>query len=146
MNAQNEEKNMLKMAQGFLGYSDEEMMAFKSNPRNLEFLTKVPDLMNTQFFFKVVRAHGCASLHKAGQQILINGDGSISPSQNPEKVCIYLLQAISPMLLSAQEFVCAGLDPNHLKFKTAGCFDTGVTCGGLGNVVVEMTSRKIVVE
>ncbi len=132
----------LDFAQAYLDYSDEQMDFFKNNPRNMEILPKMAQLMNTDFIFEVVDAHGCLCQHKAGQKIIINGDNSISKNQGPEKVCIYLLHTLTMIIFSAQELIYAGLDPNQIKFKKLGCFDTGVKCGGVGNVIVEFSSNN----
>jgi uncharacterized repeat protein (TIGR04076 family) len=137
-----EQDMMLEMVKDHLNYTEEEMAAFKTNPRNLEILDKVPELLNTIFEAVVVEAHGCACQHQVGQKIMINGDGSIASGRCPEKICIYLLQALGPIVFGAQEFLYAGLDPNRLRFKQVGCFDIGVKCGGLGHVTVAFTSQK----
>ena len=31
----------------------------------------------------------------------------------------------------------AGVDPNEMRFKRAGCFDVGVKCGGWGRIVLQ---------
>ena len=133
-----ETKQMLRGVQEMLSYTDEEMKMFLSDKRNLEFLKRVPDLLGHTFRFRVVLAHGCACRHAQGQHIAINGDGSINHDACPERTCIYLLQALVPMVFAAQEFVYSGLEPEKITFRHAGCFDTGVMCGGLGNVAVEM--------
>jgi hypothetical protein len=34
-------------------------------------------------------------------------------------------------------------DPNEVMFNTSGCFDTGPSCGGRGNVVVKMYAELV---
>ena len=138
----NKQDMMLEMVKDHLNYTEEEMTAFKANPRNLEILDKVPELLNTIFTAEVIEAHGCACQHQVGQKIIINGDGSIASDRCPEKICIYLLQALTPIVFGAQEFLYAGIDPNLLRFKQVGCFDIGVKCGGLGHVTMAFTSKK----
>ena len=133
---------LLEMTQAYLNFSDEQMDLFKTNPRNIEILPQIPNLLNTEFTFEVIEAHGCICQHKAGQKIIINGDGSVSKDQGPEKVCIYLLQSLALATFAAQEFIYAEIDPNKLKFKRLGCFDTGINCNGVGHVVVEFKSKK----
>ena len=64
---------LLEMTQAYLNFSDEQMDVFKTNPRNLEILPQIPNLLNTEFTFEVIEAHGCICQHKAGQKIVING-------------------------------------------------------------------------
>jgi uncharacterized repeat protein (TIGR04076 family) len=135
------EAQLLEMAKAFFKYTDAELATVMANPDYRTMLQKAPQLMQTDFVFEVDRAHGCACQHEVGQQIVINGDGSIHCRESPEKVCLYLLNAMGPIVYGAQEFIFAGLDPNALKFKTVGCFDTGVQCGGFGHVTVRFGAR-----
>ncbi len=137
-----EQDVLLDMARVHLNYTHKEMEVFKANPRNLEVLHKMPNLLNTIFTAEVIEANGCVCKHQAGQKINICGDGSLLSGQCPEKVCIYLLQALGAIIFSAQEFIYAGLDPNQMKFKEVGCFDVGLKCGGLGHVIVAFSSEN----
>ena len=123
-------------------YTDEEMAMVASNPKYRRMLEKAPQSIMTQFIFEVDAAHGCAQQHQRGQTIVVNGDGSLACRNSPERICIYLLQALIPITFAAQEFIYAGLDPNTLKFTKVGCFDTGVRCGGFGHVSVAFKSRQ----
>jgi len=48
------------------------------------------------------------------------------------------LNAIVPQIFAAKEFLYAGIDPNEIRFKRAGCFDVGIECEGWGRVVMEI--------
>ncbi len=133
---------LLEMARVHLNFTQEEMEELKANPRNLEVLQKMPELLSTVFTAEVISASGCVCLHQVGQKINICGDGSLIAGQCPDKVCIYLLQALSMIIFSSQEFLYAGLDPNQMKFKEVGCLDTGLKCGGIGNVIVAVSSKN----
>ena len=50
-----------------------------------------------------------------------------------------VLIAPSSMIFAANELFYAGVDPNEMRFKRAGCFDVGVQCGGWGRVVLELS-------
>ncbi|MEE9400694.1 MAG: hypothetical protein V3V32_01600 [Dehalococcoidia bacterium] len=41
-------------------------------------------------------------------------------------------------IFASNELFYAGVDPNEMRFKRAGCFDVGVRCGGWGNIVMEI--------
>jgi uncharacterized repeat protein (TIGR04076 family) len=138
----NEQDAMFDMARVHLNFSHEEMEVFKKNPRNLEVLNKFPDLLNTIFTAEVIEAGGCACQHQVGQKIIISGDGSLLAAQCPDRVCVYLLQALGPIIYSAQEFIYAGIDPNQMKFKEVGCLDVGLKCGGIGHVGVAFSSKN----
>jgi hypothetical protein len=42
------------------------------------------------------------------------------------------------MVFAANEMLYAGVDPNEMRFRRAGCFDVGLQCGGWGRVVLEL--------
>ncbi|MFQ6676882.1 MAG: hypothetical protein ACE5D0_01060 [Fidelibacterota bacterium] len=56
----------------------------------------------------------------------------------PKKICVYALNAISTQIFTANELLYAGVDPNEMRFKRAGCFDLGLECGGWGRIVKEI--------
>ena len=53
-------------------------------------------------------------------------------------ICVYALNAITMQVFTAGELICAGVDPNEMRFKRAACFDVGLECGGWGRVVMEI--------
>lgn len=120
-----------------LGYSDEELALFQGDPRNTRVLTIAPDMMSKTIVFEVVKSCGCNSQHQQGHRFFFSGDGNLLTKMAPSKVCAFLLPNMCQMIYGMHELWYAGIDPNELTFKRAGCFDVGVHCGGWGNVVVE---------
>jgi uncharacterized repeat protein (TIGR04076 family) len=124
-----------------LGYTDEEMKAFRENPRNEVVLSKAPELLDKTIIVEVVESHGCNSQHKVGDKLYFDGAGNLLTKLCPKKVCIYALNASTSMIFASNELLYAGIDPNEMRFKRAGCFDVGVQCGGWGRVVLELSVR-----
>jgi uncharacterized repeat protein (TIGR04076 family) len=133
-----------ELLQQHLGYSEEEMDLFGKNPRNLDVISKTPALMSKTIVLEVVRSHGCASQHKLGDKFYFDGAGNLITKLAPKRICAYALSIMSPLIFTAAEMFYAGVDPNKMRFKRAGCFDVGVACGGWGNIVLElqMQDRK----
>jgi uncharacterized repeat protein (TIGR04076 family) len=127
-----------KNFQQHLGYNDEEMEKFRENPRNEDVLTKSPGLMNKTIVIKVVESHGCNSQHKAGDRFFFDGAGNLITKLCPNRICIYALSSIASLIFTANELFYAGIDPNEMRFRRAGCFDVGVQCGGWGHIVMEI--------
>ena len=125
-----------------LGYTDDEMALFKSNARNEEVVDKGIELERRKIIMKVVESHGCNSRHKTGDEFVFDGAGNLLTKESPEKICIYALNACTAMIFSSNELFYAGVDPNEMRFKRAGCFDVGVQCGGWGSVVLEMSMTE----
>ena len=128
-----------KVMKGHLGYSDEEMKAFRENPRNEDVLSKAPALLDKTIVIEVVESHGCNSQHRAGDRFYFDGAGNLLTKRCPKKICIYALNAATGLIFASNELLYAGVDPNEMRFKRAGCFDVGVQCGGWGRVVVEIS-------
>jgi uncharacterized repeat protein (TIGR04076 family) len=132
------EENVWKMFQTYLGYTDEEMAKFKSDPRNEEVLAKSPALMNKTIVAEVVESTGCNGQHKVGDKFYMDGAGCLITKLCPKKMCIYALQSFAAGVFAMNELFYAGVDPNQMRFKRAGCYDVGVHCGGWGHIVVEL--------
>ena len=121
-----------------LGYSDAEMRTFRDNPRNADVLSKIPKLMNKTIIAEVVESHGCNSQHNVGDKFYFDAAGNLLTRRCPKKVCIYALNAATGLIFASNELLYAGVDPNEMRFKRAGCFDVGVECGGWGRIVLEL--------
>jgi uncharacterized repeat protein (TIGR04076 family) len=127
-----------KFMQEHLGYNDEEMKMFKENPRNEDVLSKVAALMNKTIIAEVVESHGCNSQHKVGDKFYFDGAGNLITKLCPKRICVYALTSVAALVFTSNELFYAGVDPNEIRFKRAGCFDVGVRCGGWGRIVLEL--------
>lgn len=128
-----------KVMKDHLGYSDEEMKAFRENPRNEDVLSKAPALLDKTIVLEVVASNGCNSQHKVGEKLYFDGAGNLLTKRCPGKICIYALNAATSMIFASNELFYAGVDPNDMRFKRAACFDVGVQCGGWGRIVLELS-------
>ena len=124
--------------QKHVGYTDEEMKEFRENPRNEDVLSKGPALMNKTIVVEVVKSHGCNSQHKEGDKFYFDGAGNLITKLCPKRICIYALSSMATAIFTSNELFYAGVDPNEMRFKRAGCFDVGVRCGGWGHIVMEI--------
>ena len=121
-----------------LGYDDEELEIFLSNPKNVEILSKAPALMQKTIVAEVVASHGCNSQHKFGDKFYFDGAGNLITKLNPKRICIHALSALSGPIYVANELFYAGVDPNEMRLNRVGCFDVGVRCGGWGHIAMEL--------
>ncbi|MFH1438538.1 MAG: hypothetical protein ABIJ56_22710 [Pseudomonadota bacterium] len=120
-----------------LGYNDEEIELFKKNPRNSKVMKKALDMREKTIVFEVIESHGCNSHHNAGTRFFFSGDGNLLSRMAPSRICAYAMPVMSQAIYGIQELWYAGVDPNELCFKRAGCFDVGIRCGGWGHIVME---------
>jgi uncharacterized repeat protein (TIGR04076 family) len=121
-----------------LGYTDEETTLFRADPRNADVISKGANLADKRIVLEVVESHGCNSRHRVGDRFIFDAFGNLLTDLCPEKVCGYSLNAALMMVFAANEMLYAGVDPNEICFKRAGCFDVGLQCGGWGRVVLEL--------
>ena len=122
-----------------MGYNDGEMKKFREDPRNEDVITKASALMNKTIVAKVVESQGCNSQHKVGDKFYFDGSGNLLTKLCPNRICIYALDSIAGLIFTSSELFYAGVDPNEMRFKRAGCFDVGVQCGGWGHIVMELS-------
>jgi len=125
--------------QRHLGYNDGEMKTFRENPRNEDVLTKSPGLMNKTIVIKVVESKGCNSQHKVGDKFYFDGAGNLLTNLGPKRICIYALNSVTQLIFASNELFYAGINPNEMRFRRAGCFDVGVQCGGWGHIAMELS-------
>ncbi|MDH3999058.1 MAG: hypothetical protein OET90_09510 [Desulfuromonadales bacterium] len=127
-----------KIVQRHLGYDNNEMVRFREVPRNADVLSCTERISNKAIILEVVESHGCNSKHKVGDRFYFDAVGNLLTERCPKKVCGYSLNAAMMMVFTANEMLFAGVDPNTIRFKRAGCFDVGLECGGWGRIVLEL--------
>lgn len=127
-----------KVVQRHLGYSDAQMAIFKDDVRNRDVLNSSFNIKDKLIILEVVESHGCNSRHKIGDRFYFDAFGNLLTEHCPKKVCGYSLNAAMMMVFAANEMLFAGMDPNLIRFKRAGCFDVGLECGGWGRIVLEL--------
>ena len=127
-----------KFMQQHLGYTDEELEIFRSNPKNVEIMSKAPDLMNKTIVAEVVASHGCASQHKVGDRFYFDGAGNLITKLSPKRICVHALSVLSGPMVVVNELFYAGVDPNEMRLNRVGCFDVGIQCGGWGHIAMEV--------
>jgi len=127
-----------KFMQQHLGYTDEELEIFRSNPKNVEIMSKAPDLMKKTIVAEVVASHGCASQHHVGDKFYFDGAGNLITKLSPKRICVHALSVLSGPMVVVNELFYAGVDPNDMRLNRVGCFDVGIQCGGWGHIAMEV--------
>jgi len=134
---------MWRMVGDQLSLSDEEVAVLKENPKYHALLARMPKLLGTAVVAEVVSSHACFSGHREGDRFVFDGFGNLIRDKSPEKVCIYALNAVTPLVFAAFELIYADANPNEMLFDTAGCFDVGVGCGGVGNIKLRISTVEM---
>jgi uncharacterized repeat protein (TIGR04076 family) len=131
-----------KILKNRLGYTDEEMEKFRENPKNVEIVSKIPQLRKKKLILEVVESHGCNSHHNTGDRFIFDAFGNLDTSRCPDQVCVFLLGSAQNLLYAGMELLLAGADPNRMTFNRTGCVDVGLECGGWGRVIVELKAEE----
>jgi uncharacterized repeat protein (TIGR04076 family) len=135
-------ETVLQIIKKKLGYNKQELELFKSNPRNIELISRYKKFSKNYIVLKVVESKGCISNHKVGDKFYFDFAGNILTDLSPSKICGYSLNSALMMVFTATEMIFQGIDPNSIKFKRASCFDVGIECGGWGRIVLELNIEK----
>lgn len=143
MNKRDEKWDKLKwrFVKRHLGYSNEEMDLFRSRPENEDVLDRGRELSKKEIVIEVVSSKGCNSRHMRGDKIYFDGAGNLLAEKSPDRICIFALNAVAPLIYAADELFYAGVDPNRMKFRRASCIDVGLRCGGWGQISLEISMR-----
>jgi uncharacterized repeat protein (TIGR04076 family) len=133
-----------KKLQEMQGYTDEEMVIFRSKPSYVKVVEYAPMFLTHRIIIQVVEAHNCKAGHKAGDKIaVLSGDGLLLPSQMPKPVCSFALMVMIPKLYGLWERFYANLDPNDLFVNTTHCPDIGCKKGGWGELIMKIYAEKV---
>lgn len=136
------DEDLWRFMKEHLRYNDEEMRKFRENPRNADVLAKNSQILNSTIVVEVVESKNCNSQHEVGDKFVFDGVGNLLTKKSPKKICIYALAQLAQAIFAINELMYAGVDPNKIRFKRAGCFDVGVDCGGWGHIVMEVRVEK----
>lgn len=133
-----DEKSFWQMFQNYLGYSDEELDIFKSDPRNVRAALKLsnPELQKKFLVIEVVESHGCAAGLKPGDRLYFRR-GTVLDTERSSSWCAYALGNLSVFSSMFHDRWIEGLDPNNMVWNRFSCFDCGVRSGGWGRVTMK---------
>lgn len=121
-----------------LGYSAEELQAFRSHPNNVYVAENAWRLDQWWIVAEVVASHGCAAGHRVGDKIYFSASGTLETAKSPTCICLHALPGLASAVAVIQERIIAGLDPSPSLFKHVGCIDVGVQCGGWGHIAFDV--------
>ena len=126
-----------KKFQENMGYSDEELAIFRSNPKYVK-VTQNTKFATHKIIVEVVESHGCAAGHKAGDKFVLTAGGWLIRDECPKFMCIQALSSFMPFLFAMWERLYEDLDPNGLLFDMVHCADVGCKRGGWGEVIMKL--------
>lgn len=91
---------------------------------------------------EVVAAENCGYKPKIGDRYVTTGSGMLLTEECTFPVCLWALAPLLPISYVIFDRLTHGLDPNGHLYDHMKCTDTGVGCGGIGEVAFRVHCEK----
>ncbi len=128
-----------KKFQKLLGFTDEELVVYRSFPKNVKAMENAPGFVTHELIVEIIEARNCAAGYKTGDTFTVDGAGMLVTDKCPPKLCAAAIWAFKPLIDRIWEgFYHGGTDCMH---DTVRCPDVGVEVGGAG--VITMRVRAV---
>lgn len=131
-----------KRFQKHMGYTDEELKAFRSDPEKVKMVTATPDFVKCNVIAEVIESHGCHAGHKAGDRFVMTAGGQLLTEECPKRMCMFALGPVSHTLPAIFERLSTKSDPNYERSQIVQCTDVGLDKGGWGKILMKVYVRK----
>jgi len=133
-----------KKFQERMGYTDEELAIFRSNPQYTKIIEYAPKFITHRIVVEVIEAHNCGAGHKAGDKIAImTGGAHLLTRQMPEHVCAFALMIAIPKVYCVWERFNQDLGTDGMLFNLIHCPDVGCKKGGWGEIVMKIYAEEL---
>ena len=138
-----ETEEILRRLQKHIGYTDEEMEIFKSDPQKVKMVTETPEFVKCRVVAEVIESHGCHAQHKVGDRFVLTPGGQMITEECPKRMCISALGPISHTLPAIYDRLISKSDPNFERSNVVQCTDIGLDKGGWGKILMKVYVEKI---
>ena len=128
--------------QKHMGYSDDEMKTFRSDPQKVKMVTQTPEFVKSRVIAEVIESHGCHAQHKVGDRFVMTAGGQLIAEQSPKRICMFALGPVSHVLPSIYERLVSKSDPRGEQFNIVQCTDVGLDKGGWGKILMKVYVEK----
>jgi uncharacterized repeat protein (TIGR04076 family) len=129
--------------QKHMGYSDEEMKTFRSDPRKVQMVTQTPEFIKRRVIAEVIESQGRHARHRVGDRFVMTPGGQLIADQCPKKMCMFALGPVSQILPVIYERLMAKSDPDCERFNIVQCTDIGLDKGGWGKILMKVYVEKV---
>lgn len=125
--------------QKHLGYSDEELAAFKASPKRAAAAEKMfsPAILKKDLIIEVVESHGCTAGMKPGDKVVFSALSVMDPKRSNAPWCAHAMGAIPGIANMVQDRFASGLDPDGMIYDHFNCSDVGPMHNGWGQIVMK---------
>ena len=132
-----------KRFQKHMGYSDEEMKIFRTDPEKVKMVTETPDFVKCKVVAEVIESHGCHAGHKVGDRFVMTAGGQLITEECPKRMCMFALGPVSNTLSAVYERLYTNSDPDYKRSQIVQCTDVGLDKGGWGKILMKVYVEKI---
>ena len=133
-----EEKEIWRRFQKHMGYTEEEMKVFRSDPQKVKMVTETPDFVKCRVIAEVIESHGCHAQHKVGDRFVMTAGGQLIVEECPKRICIFALGPVFHTMSGVYERLINKSDPDFHRFNIVQCTDVGLDKGGWGKILMKV--------
>ncbi|MBN9459933.1 MAG: hypothetical protein J0H00_01780 [Burkholderiales bacterium] len=129
-----------KAAINAFGYTEEQVESLSAKQQAI--IKGSPARRAYKMVMEVVAAENCGYKPKIGDRYVANGSGMLLTDECTFPVCLWALAPMLPISYVIFDRLTQGLDPNGHLYDHMKCTDTGVGCGGIGEVAFKVHCEK----
>ena len=133
-----ETEEIWKRFQRHMGYTDEEMKIFRSDPAKVKMVTQTPDFVKCRVVAEVIESQNCHAKHKVGDRFVMTAGGQLITEECPKRMCMFALGPVSTILPAIYERLQTKSDPDRDRYNIVQCTDVGLDKGGWGKVLMKV--------
>ncbi len=133
-----EPEEIWKRFQRHMGYTDEELKTFRSDPEKVKMVTQSPDFVKCRVIAEVIESHGCHARHKVGDRFVMTAGGQVISEECPRRMCLFALGPVSHVLPAIYERLVTKSDPEFQRSHIVQCTDIGLDKGGWGKILMKV--------
>jgi len=137
-----EAEEIWRRFQKHMGYTDQEMETFRSDPEKVKMVTQTPEFMKCKVIAEVIESHGCHARHQVGDRFVMTAGGQLIAEECPKRMCMFALGPVSNTLLAIHERLVTKSDPNFERSQIVQCMDVGLDKGGWGKILMKVYLEK----
>jgi uncharacterized repeat protein (TIGR04076 family) len=135
------DEKLKQIAMDALGYTAEEA---ENLSEKQQLIIKGGALRRAyKVIIEVVKSENCGYKPKVGDRYVMNGSGMLITEECTFPLCLWALAPMLPISYVIFERLSMGLDPNGHLYDHMKCTDTGVGCGGIGEVAFKIYCEKV---
>jgi uncharacterized repeat protein (TIGR04076 family) len=137
-----EVEEIWKRFQKHMGYTDEEMKIFRSDPEKVKMVTGTSEFVKARVIAEVIESQGCHAQHRVGDKFVMTAGGQLIAEESPKRMCMFALGPVSHMLPAIYERLVTKSDPQFERFNIVQCTDIGLDKGGWGKILMKVYVEK----